>query len=309
MDFAKAAPVYYMHPRLTYSFTRKFCVSAMNDNDPLLLSATDSASLRYQESHRPHPLFVDPYADCLVPPNTSKDTDQGFHSYCLVTKFIDDKLHWTVSHIDGLKQVVLLTDGMDTRPYRLSWPPSTTIFDISPERVFQTAAEKLQGIGAKVPRSCLFLHVPMESSDLKQSLHLKGFSGSRPSVWIMQGFPMMTLANFEDVLSMVSSLAMKGGVFVGELPGWLAETGIGTEAQFSTCQWMEKLFMGNGFRVELISDEAIAESAGKEFAPRHSTNLLFVAEQLRFSDDQMETWRREFQRVEEEGDEEGFEEL
>ncbi|KAK4282511.1 hypothetical protein QN277_013876 [Acacia crassicarpa] len=310
MDFAKPPAVDYMRPRLTYSFTRKVCVSAMklnHDNDSLLFAAINSASLRYQESYRPHPLFVDPYADCLVPPNTSKDADQDFHPYCLATKFIDDKLLWAVSRIDGLKQVVLLTDGMDTRPYRLSWPPSTMIVDISPESVFQTAAEKLEGVGAKIPRSCVYLHVPMESSDLKQSLHFKGFNGSRPSVWITQGFPLMTLENFEDLLSIVSSLALKGCFFVGELPGWLAEKG--TETKFSTGQWMDKLFMSNGFRVESISDEGIAENAGKEFAPRVSANMLFVAEQLRFSDDQMETWRREFQRVEDEGDEEGFEEL
>lgn len=43
-------------------------------------------------------------------------------------------------------QVVLLTDGMDTRPYRLSWPTSTIIFDISPESVFKRAAQKLEGV-------------------------------------------------------------------------------------------------------------------------------------------------------------------
>ena len=115
------------------------------------------------------PLFVNPYADCLVPPNTSKLTDQASHPYCLATKFIDDKLLWTVGHFDELKQVmiiqnntynfgykvlqgrsfqlqvVLLTDGMDTRPYRLTWPPSTMIFDISPENVFQEATKKLEG--------------------------------------------------------------------------------------------------------------------------------------------------------------------
>jgi len=41
-----------------------------------------------------------------------------------------------------------------------------------------------------------------------------------------QGFPVMTLANFEEGLSMVSSLAMKGSIFVGELPAWLAGTDI-----------------------------------------------------------------------------------
>ncbi|KAF7818195.1 putative S-adenosyl-L-methionine-dependent methyltransferase [Senna tora] len=253
------------------------------------------------------PLFIDPYAACLVPPNTSKDTVQDWHPYCLATKFIDDKLLQIVSHIDGVKQLVFLTDGMDTRPYRLSWPSSTMIFDVSPERVFKKAAEKLEDVGAKIPRSSLFFHIPLESSDLKQNLLLKGFNGSRPSVWIMQGFPVMTLAKFEDILSMISSLAMKGCFFAGELPGWLAETGIGTKSE--TWQWMDKLFMSNGFRVELISYEGFAGSIGKKFASRHYNNILFVAEQLRFSDDQMETWRREFQRVEDDGDEEGFEEL
>lgn len=34
---------------------------------------------------------------------------------------------------------------MDTRPYRLGWPNSTLIFDVSPERVFRMAAKKLEG--------------------------------------------------------------------------------------------------------------------------------------------------------------------
>lgn len=34
---------------------------------------------------------------------------------------------------------------------------------------------------------------------------------------------MMTLSNFEEVLSMISTLAMKGSLFVGELPALLAE--------------------------------------------------------------------------------------
>jgi hypothetical protein len=52
------------------------------------------------------PLFVDPYAGCLVAPNVQMDIKQCSHHYCLATKFIDDKLLQTVNHIDGLKQVV-----------------------------------------------------------------------------------------------------------------------------------------------------------------------------------------------------------
>ncbi|KAG6647897.1 hypothetical protein CIPAW_07G109800 [Carya illinoinensis] len=272
------------------------------------------------------------------------DMRQCSHHYCLATKFIDDKLLRTVNHIDGVNQVVLLTDGMDTRPYRLSWPPSTVIFDLSPERVFRSAAEKLavqkivigtsncadivwfppccclswkssvqqehhnfSRVGAKIPRNCIFLHVPMEPSGIQQSLRAKGFNGNRPSIWVIQGLPVMTLASFEEVLFSVSNMATNGSFFLGELPAWLAETEIGIKS--STGQWMEKLFMSNGFRVDIIGYDDIARNLGKQLAQGDYKNILFVAEQLQFSDDQMETWRREFQRVEEQGDEEGFEEL
>ncbi|KAL8100574.1 hypothetical protein AgCh_032722 [Apium graveolens] len=59
------------------------------------------------------------------------------YSYCLETKFIDDRLLTEVKNIDGAKQVALLTDGMDTRPYRFNWPKSTIVFDISPGNIFK----------------------------------------------------------------------------------------------------------------------------------------------------------------------------
>ncbi|ESW35110.1 hypothetical protein PHAVU_001G207600 [Phaseolus vulgaris] len=312
MGFAQAFPVTYTNilPSLLCNSKRKLCVSTAKfnpDNDPLLLSATASASLRYHESLRPEPLFLDPYAGCFVPDNTPEDVIQDLHPYCLAAKFIDDKLLHTVSLIDGLKQLVFLTDGMDTRPYRLQLPTSTIIFDISPEIVFKFAAEKLKDAGAKMPKGCIFYHIPLESSDMEQAMQFKGYSGSRPSIWVLQGFPMMTLANFEEVLSMIGSLAMKGSLFLGELPACLAETD--TEIKSNIRQRVDKLFMSNGFRVEIINYEGIAESYGKDFASGHNNSILFAAEQLLHSDDQMESWRQEFQRIEDDGDEDGFEEL
>ncbi|KAL5795623.1 hypothetical protein ACOSQ2_000443 [Xanthoceras sorbifolium] len=310
------APVVFTVSNLRFKFkttkTEKsglLLKAKLNDGcDPLLQAAINAASLRFQETHRPEPLFVDPYAGCFVPPEIQMDLKKHSHHYCLATKFIDDKLLRTANHIDGLKQVVLLTDGMDTRPYRLNWPTSTIIFDISPERVFKNSAEKLEGVGAKIPRSCLFLHVPLESSKIQQTLRAKGFNGNQPSIWAIQGLPVMTLASFEEILFIISSFAMNGCLFVGELPAWLTETEIGNKST-TTKKWMDKLFMSSGFRVDMVSYNEVASKLNKELAPGSYKNILFVAEQLRYSDDQMETWRREFQRVEEAGDEEGFEEL
>lgn len=119
-----------------------FFKAQLNDDyDPLFQTALNSASLRFQETHRPgklalfdlivfdlvfsfrhfveqfatdlicvyalcvDPLFVDPYAGCFASNDTQMDLKTHSHHYCLATKFIDDKLLRTANHIDGLKQV------------------------------------------------------------------------------------------------------------------------------------------------------------------------------------------------------------
>ncbi|KAL8513429.1 hypothetical protein ACS0TY_012770 [Phlomoides rotata] len=305
--FASSMQLQWLFPASKKRRNQVFnCKLVKEDDGRFLRAAMDRASLRFHETLRPDPLFTDPYIRCLLPSDIQMDVIQSLHQHCLATKFIDDKLLSIIEKTDGLNQVVLLTDGMDTRPYRLNWPASTLLFDISPDRVFRSSIQKLEDVGAKIPRRSLFLHVPSETSDIQQVLRSKGFNGARPSLWIFQGFPTMTLANFKDVLDLVSSLAMKGCFFLGELPSWLVETEIGIKP--TTTKWMDKVFMSHGLRVKIIEYDEVAINLGKESSEGHE-NILFVAEQLQLSDDQMEIWRREFLRIDEEGDEEGFEEL
>eukprot|EP00268_Persea_americana_P055315 TRINITY_DN6420_c1_g1_i7.p1 TRINITY_DN6420_c1_g1~~TRINITY_DN6420_c1_g1_i7.p1 ORF type:complete len:326 (+),score=79.25 TRINITY_DN6420_c1_g1_i7:93-1070(+) len=283
------------------------------NGDPFLEAAINAASLRFQETHRPSPLFLDPYAGCLIPPFTNKEMKQygppatpSCH-YCIATKFIDDKLLSTLNHMEGLRQIVLLTDGMDTRPYRLNWPQSTIIFDISPGRIFKIASERLGGIGAKISRTCMLLHVPLESSDIHRILHRKGFSGIRSSIWVFQGLPVKTLSIFKEIFFAISALAAKGSIFVGELPTGITEMEFGTKMEMQ--EWLDKLFMSNGFRVNMIDYEEVAKNMSLDPPLGDYGKMLFMAQQLQLSDDEMENWRREFQRIEEGGDEEGFDEL
>lgn len=122
------------------------------------------------------PLFTDPYVECLLAPDARMDVNPDLHKHCLATKFIDDKLLATIQTTDGLRQVphsrmwradlvvstsleshldsclftwlqvVFLTDGMDTRPYRINWPASTVLFDVSPDRIFRRSLQKLEGL-------------------------------------------------------------------------------------------------------------------------------------------------------------------
>ncbi|KAL9261627.1 O-methyltransferase 1, chloroplastic-like protein [Drosera capensis] len=280
---------------------------AGGDDDPLVQSAVAAATLRYQETLRPDPLFVDPYVSCMVPSNTQMNMAQSWHCHCLATKFIDEKLLEAMGGISGPRQVVLLTDGMDTRPYRLNWPNFTVIYDVSPERVYSEATRKLKDIGACIPSSCLLIHVPAETFDIQQELRRKGFNGARPSLWAIQGLPLMTLTSLEDVLCVISSLSIKETLLFGELPSWLADNAFGMKSNQK--EWINKLFLGHGFRADAIEYEALARSLREEPWDGDPDSILFAAEHLRLSDDQGEIWRREFHRIEENGDEEGFEEL
>ena len=51
---------------------------------------------------------------------------------------------------------------------------------------------------------------------------------------------------------------------------------------------MDKLFMSNGLGVGMVSYKEVASSLGKELAPGYYKNILFLAEQLRFSDDEVQ---------------------
>uniref|UniRef100_M8BSI8 Uncharacterized protein n=1 Tax=Aegilops tauschii TaxID=37682 RepID=M8BSI8_AEGTA len=81
--------------------------------------------------------------------------------------------------------------------------------------------------------------------------------------------------------------------------------------QVSEQDRLENLFFTQGFRVSFVLYENVAKDFGLDLAPQREQcgRVLFVAEQLRFSDAQMESFWTHFERTEEDADEEGFEEL
>lgn len=117
----------------------------------------------------------------------------------------------------------------------------------------------------------------------------------------------MNLETFEEILLLVGSLAMKDCLFLGELPAWLVDTDV--ESKSNARRWMDRIFLNNGFQVDIVKRSQIGQTFTREIATEDYQYILFMAKHLRYSDIQMDSWRREFQRIEEEGDEESFEEL
>ncbi|KAH9305655.1 hypothetical protein KI387_010059, partial [Taxus chinensis] len=268
-----------------------------------LQQATHAAALRFQESQCSEPLFHDPFAGCFIESDLYKgissnikcSTTRSLNHYCLATRFIDDKLLGAVNADDAPRQIVLLTDGMDTRPFRLKWPPVSMIFDISFEPVFKIASKKLKEVGAKTSRNSVFWHIADELSDLQKRLKSLGYRGDRPSVWAIQGLYPMSLERLEEILYQISCLAMKGSNFMGELPLISVQADSGSEDHKG--KWIERFFKRNGFSVDIISYEKVATDLCENLLidggsllvaddGGESRSVLFVAQQQRLSDDQ-----------------------
>ncbi len=66
------------------------------------------------------------------------------------TKFFDD--FFASSGAAGIRQAVIVAAGLDSRAYRLQWPPRTSVFEIDLPKVLDFKARVLGEHGA-APRA------------------------------------------------------------------------------------------------------------------------------------------------------------
>ena len=102
------------------------------------MTAWWSAAARALESKRSDRLFNDPptaillgqqYEAFLSQPRLTSDVSRAFDLYAVVTRFFDDFLLRITTDYAAL-QVILVASGLDTRPFRLTSPPDTELFEL-----------------------------------------------------------------------------------------------------------------------------------------------------------------------------------
>ena len=102
----------------------------------------------------------------------------------LRTRVLDDFLLRSVR--TGARQVVLLGAGLDTRAFRLDWPPDRVVFEIDRAAVLAFKHQVLRELSAtpKVKR----VPVPVDlRADWVTALTTAGFAPAAPSVWLAEG--------------------------------------------------------------------------------------------------------------------------
>ncbi|CAM4371076.1 Putative S-adenosyl-L-methionine-dependent methyltransferase [Mycobacterium basiliense] len=160
------------------------------------------ATARALEAQKPDSLAVDPYAELFcravggswadvldgnAPDHdlTSEDFGQHFVNFQGArTKYFD--AYFGRAADVGVRQVVVLAAGLDSRAYRLPWPDGTTVFELDRPQVLDFKREVLAGHGVQPIAKRREIAVDLRD-DWPAALQESGFVAAEPSAWIAEG--------------------------------------------------------------------------------------------------------------------------
>ncbi|CDO29573.1 class I SAM-dependent methyltransferase [Mycolicibacterium porcinum] len=198
------------------------------------------AAARAGETGRENPLIRDPYAAILVAGagtgfwETLLDQDvaakiaevdgeaakifEHMGSYQAVrTHFFD--AYFMAAAEAGIRQIVILASGLDSRAYRLEWPAGTTVYEIDQPKVLEYKSATLAEHG--VEPAAQRREVPVDLRfDWPAALREAGFDAGQPTAWLAEGLLMYLPADAQDRLfELVTELSAPGSRIAAETAG------------------------------------------------------------------------------------------
>jgi methyltransferase (TIGR00027 family) len=119
----------------------------------------------------------------------------------------------------GIRQVVILAAGLDSRAYRLSWPDDTVVYEIDLPKVLEYKAATLAAHGASpvVDRR----PVPVDlRHDWPRALRDAGFDATSATAWLAEGLlPFLPAAAQEAMFASIDALSGPGSRVAVEMFG------------------------------------------------------------------------------------------
>jgi methyltransferase (TIGR00027 family) len=122
----------------------------------------------------------------------------------------------------GVRQVVILAAGLDSRAWRLPWPggpDGITVYELDQPRVLEFKSSTLRESGAQP--TCKLVHVPVDlRHDWPAALRQAGFDASAPTAWSAEGLlPFLPAVAQELLFERVHALSASGSRIAVEAPG------------------------------------------------------------------------------------------
>ena len=130
------------------------------------------------------------------------------------TKFFDD--FFIDATKAGVRQVVILASGLDSRAYRLPWQAGTVVYEIDQPQVIEFKSRTLAELGAAPTANRRAVAVDLRD-DWPAALRAAGFDPSQPTAWSAEGLLGYLPPEAQDrLLDTVTELSAPGSRFATE---------------------------------------------------------------------------------------------
>lgn len=124
------------------------------------------------------------------------------------TKYFDDYVLNAAGR--GIRQVVILASGLDTRAYRLPWPTGTVLYEIDQPQVMEFKATTLAELGARSLTTLRALSIDLRA-DWPTALRAAGLDSAAPTAWLAEGLLMyLRPADQDRLFDNITTLSASG---------------------------------------------------------------------------------------------------
>ncbi|MFJ9033446.1 class I SAM-dependent methyltransferase [Streptomyces sp. NPDC102274] len=180
-----------------------------------------TAAARALETERDDRLFADPYArtvaDTIGFDLLERYAGAGTVPFLAIrTTYLDRAVVRAVAE-GGIRQVVLLAAGMDTRFYRLPWPDGVTVYELDRPALLEAKAAMLADEPAPAGRERRTVAVDL-TQEWTGRLKEAGWRAEEPTLWVVEG--LLFFLPEEAVRALLANLSghsAPGSVLLGDV--------------------------------------------------------------------------------------------
>ncbi|BBZ10403.1 SAM-dependent methyltransferase [Mycobacterium branderi] len=154
----------------------------------------------------------------LDPQDLDEDEAQGLRRFAdamaIRTEFFDG--FFADAGRAGIRQAIILAAGLDSRAYRLPWPPGTTVFEVDQPQVIDFKTAALAELGAQPTADRRVVAIDLRD-DWPAALKEAGFDHAQRSAWVAEGLLGYLPAAAQDrLLDQITELSVPGSRFATE---------------------------------------------------------------------------------------------
>ena len=163
--------------------------------------------------------MIDGSVDFSTIENASPARQQAIiNGIAVRTKYFDSYLLAAVAA--GVRQVVILASGLDSRAYRLHWPAGTVVYEVDQPQVIEFKTTTLASIGAQPTAERRTVGIDLRY-DWPTALRAAGLDAEAPTAWLAEGLLIYLPPEAQDRLfDNITAMSVPGSTVATEyVPG------------------------------------------------------------------------------------------